>query len=221
MEKILKIAAGELGIREFPGPDHNPRIIKYAHDVGLRWVNDDETPWCSIFMNWVAWKSGFERSGKANARSWLEVGFEVLEPEPGDIVLLWREDPNGILGHVGLFLGYSQSGDRIYILGGNQQNAVSISAFETIRLLQFRRLTKEDIRLTTKVLRVGDRGPEVATLQDTLKMAGFNCGTSDGFFGPNTEKAVKELQAYSIGHLIIDGVFGPETKEYLKNLIEG
>ncbi|MCB0664496.1 MAG: TIGR02594 family protein [Saprospiraceae bacterium] len=220
MEKILKVAAAELGIREFPGPDHNPKIIRYAHDVGLRWVDDDETPWCSIFMNWVAWKAGFKKSGKANARSWLDIGFEVLEPEPGDIAIFWRETPESALGHVGIFLGYALGNNRIYVLGGNQQNAVSVSAYDTARLLQFRRLVKEDIRLTTKVLQMGDRGPEVAALQDTLKMAGFNCGTSDGYFGPRTENAVKELQAYSIGLLAVDGVFGPATKAYLKELIE-
>lgn len=52
-------------------------------------------------------------------------------------------------------------------------------------------------------LRRGDKGPEVALLQDALGIA------ADGVFGPATERALKAWQA---AHgLVPDGVCGPKT----------
>lgn len=221
MERILRIATDELGVREIEGSEHNPRIVNYAKEAGLDWVNDDETPWCSIFMNWVATKANFQKTNSALARSWLQVGFEVDDPEPGDVVVYWREKRSGIKGHVGIFLGFSSDKSRIYTLGGNQMNAVSISAYSAKRLLGFRRISKVvPLYLSTDVLKKGDKGPKVVKLQDALKMAGFNCGTSDGDYGPKTENAVKELQRSSNGQLKVDGVFGQETRLYLRDLVE-
>lgn len=220
MERILRVATDELGVREITGSAHNPRIVNYAQEAGITWINDDETPWCSVFMNWVATKAKFQRSNSAAARSWLNTGFEITDPEPGDIVIYWRESPSSEKGHVGIFMGYSKDQSRIYTLGGNQNNAVSLSAYETNRLLGFRRLRKIiPLRLSTDVLERGDKGPKVVKLQDALKMAGFNCGTSDGDFGPKTEAAVNELQTHSGGLLIVNGIFDRETRLFLKDLI--
>lgn len=219
MNNLLKIATGELGITEVSGSAHNERILQYAEDIGLSWINDDETPWCSIFMNWVALQAGVEQSRSAAARSWLNVGFSVQNPEPGDIVVYWRGSPSSHQGHVGIFLGFSSDHKRIYTLGGNQGDSVSISAYPRERLLDFRRLTSEgDIRLQDKILERGDSGQAVVELQDALKMAGFNVGTSDGIFGPKTEGGVKELQSTDFD-LEITGVFDRATRKFLLELL--
>jgi len=220
MERILRVATDELGVREITGDAHNPRIINYAQEAGITWINDDETPWCSVFMNWVAEKARFQRSHSALARSWLNTGFEVNDPEPGDIVIYWRGDPTSQKGHVGIFMGFSKDQNRIYTLGGNQDNAVSISAYNANRLLGFRRLSKiTPLRLSTDVLERGDKGPKVVKLQDALKMSGFNCGTSDGDFGEKTEAAVRELQVDSNGLLDVNGIFNKETRLHLRDLV--
>lgn len=217
MEKIIKFAAKELGIREEKDPKENPRILQYGKDTGIGMSEGDETPWCSIFLNWICLKAGFKRSNKANARSWLKVGAQIQNPEPGDIVIYWRDSKTSWKGHVGIFMGYSKDDSRIYTLGGNQGNSVSISAYPVNRLLEFRRLSKKVIRLTNKLLKKPDKGPEVSALQDALKMAGYECGTSDGYFGPLTESAINQLKKDA--QLVQDGIFDQESKIYLKSKI--
>jgi len=51
---ILKVALSQYGVKEITGRNHNKTIVDYAKESGFEWVNDDETPWCSIFINWVA-----------------------------------------------------------------------------------------------------------------------------------------------------------------------
>lgn len=221
MDSILKTAVSQLGEKEISGAqEHNRTIINYAQEAGFKWVNDDETPWCSIFVNWVAQKNKLKSSKKANARSWLKIGQKVDDaPEPGDVVIFWREDPNSWKGHVGFFFGYSQDGKRVYCLGGNQGNQVSVSAYPVNTVLGFRRLVPSQIiSLPDPVLKKGNKGDRVKALQDALKMADYNVGTSDGDFGPKTEAAVKQLQSDS-GFLKIDGVYGANTRDYLQSIL--
>lgn len=216
MDKLLKIAVAELGQKEISGPDDNPNIVNYAKEAGFAWVDDDETPWCSIFVNWVAKKAALKTSGKANARSWLLEGMNVdTAPEPGDVVVFWRGSPDSWQGHVGFFLGFSIDAERVYCLGGNQGNQVSVSAYPIDNVLGFRRLSASAMLvLPEPVLQLDAAGDEVKALQDALKAAGIDCGTSDGDFGPMTEEAVKQLQTMKTG-LAIDGVYNQATKDFL------
>lgn len=216
MDALLKIAVNELGEKEISGANDNPNIINYAKESGFDWVNDDETPWCSIFVNWCAKKANLRGSNKANARSWLKVGTKVDQsPEPGDIVIFWRGSPDSWKGHVGFFFGFSKDQKRVYTLGGNQGNQVSISAYPVDTVLGFRRLSASSITFVpNKILKLGDTGNDVKALQDALKMADYDCGTSDGDFGNKTEKTVMTLQSNS-GQLKIDGVFGGRTRDFL------
>ena len=62
---------------------------------------------------------------------------------------------------------------------------------------------------TLSLTKKGDSGIIVKILQVVLTLRGFNTGTPDGQFGPNTEQAVKEYQL-SKG-LDPDGIVGPAT----------
>ncbi|MGV8138554.1 MAG: TIGR02594 family protein [Mangrovibacterium sp.] len=221
MDKLFKIAVAELGQKEVQGSGNNAAIVGYAHEAGFEWVNDDETPWCGIFINWVAMKAGLVRSKQANARSWLLVGQNAdTSPLPGDIVIFWRGSPGSWEGHVAIFLGFSSEGTKVYCLGGNQGNQVSISAYPRDTVLGFRRLLAEPamIDLPEVTLQRGDKGDAVKALQDALKAVGINCGTSDGDFGPLTETAVKQLQSMKYG-LTIDGIYGEETRSFLLEIL--
>lgn len=219
MDKLLQIAVKELGQKEISGPEDNPAIVNYAKEAGFEWVDDDETPWCSIFLNWCALNSGLLGTNKVNARSWLLSGKSTENPEPGDVVVFWRESPDSWKGHVGLFFGFSKDASRVYVLGGNQGNQVSLSAFPTDTVLGYRRLVhSEALSLPDPILRKGNHGDKVKQLQEVLKQLGFDCGTADGNFGGMTERALKNFQATGQGQKI-DGVFGRKTRDYMLSVM--
>jgi len=220
MEQFLKIAFNELGIEEFAGNNHNPEVLKYAKDTKITGVTTDEIAWCSTFVNWVAWRSGLQFSGKANARSWLNVGAKVSVPEPGDVVVFWRESPQSWKGHVGIFLGFSLDKKRVYCLGGNQGNRVSVTAYRIDTVLSFQRLAQsKQITIPDPVLKRKSGGPAVVALQDALKLLNINVGTSDGDFGKKTEDGIKELQTRK-PNLAITGIYDAETRDLLESLLQ-
>ena len=136
--KLVEIALSQYGVSEIVGKMHNPVIVNYAKEVGIDWVVDDETPWCSIFMNWCALKAGLIRSGKANARSWLDIGTEITYPQIGDVVVLKRGTSEW-QGHVGIFINKTSNGN-IHVLGGNQGDMVKIAIYDESNVLGYRRL---------------------------------------------------------------------------------
>lgn len=220
MKNLLSVAINEIGVKEIKGTRHSKRILEYAETSGFAWVNDDETPWCSIFMNWVAKKAGLKQSGSASARSWLNVGEAINTPEPGDVVIYYRGDINSWKGHVGIFMGYSANGDRIYTLGGNQMDSVCITAYSAEKLLGFRRLNPtRKPRLPKPILKRGSKGAEVVKLQDVLKLLNYNVGTSDGDFGQKTERALKLLQSTHTS-ISANGIYNEHTRDYITMLLE-
>lgn len=66
--------------------------------------------------------------------------------------------------------------------------------------------TPRNLRLTAKPYMSGE---DVRSLQMRLIDLGYNPGSADGAFGPNTEAAVKAFQ--SAMKLTMDGVVGPKT----------
>ena len=138
MNKILEVALSQIGIKEIIGTKHSPQVLKYFHQTGFKGIRNDETAWCSAFVNWVAYIAGYQRSGALNARSWLDIGERINFPKQGDIVIFWRESVESWKGHVGIFI--NQIDDDIFVLGGNQDNQVCIKKYPVSRLLAFRRL---------------------------------------------------------------------------------
>lgn len=59
-------------------------------------------------------------------------------------------------------------------------------------------------------------GEDVKEVQKKLNYLGYNSGNIDGYFGKNTDRAVKKYQKAS--KLVVDGLVGPNT---WKKLIEG
>lgn len=138
-EKVIQKASSFLGMQEISGIEDNPKIVGMFKEIGFSWVKNDETAWCSCFVNYIAKRLNLPYSGKLNARSWLGIGEKTIDPKPGDVVVFWRESRDSWKGHVGFFMGYSHSGD-IFCLGGNQKNEVNITLYSKDRLLSFIKL---------------------------------------------------------------------------------
>lgn len=140
----VALANGELGVKEIPGKDSNERIEEYFKACGasaewaLKQENTDAIPWCGAFVGWLMRECGYPLAPEPlRARSWLEWGDKVDKPYPGVIVVLRRgADPKA--GHVGILHQISDDGKTLYILGGNQGDAVSIGAFPVTSLLGYR-----------------------------------------------------------------------------------
>lgn len=125
----MVIARAEQGQREIAGPRDNPRIVAYHQTTRLR-AHNDETPWCSSFVNWVLTQAGFRGTGSAAAISWATWGQRVPgldQGRPGDIVVLHRHGAPSSSNHVG-FLVHSENG-QVRLLGGNQGNQVKESNY--------------------------------------------------------------------------------------------
>lgn len=132
-QQWLVIARKELGQKEIAGEQDNQRILEYHKATALK-ASDDETPWCSAFVNWVMQQVGVEGTRSAAARSWLTWGKEIKEPKAGCIAVLRRG--SGWKGHVGFVVGCHD--DTIALLGGNQGDAVSVAWYPTSKVLGYR-----------------------------------------------------------------------------------
>lgn len=133
----MQIAERELarGVREYAGPADNPRIVQYHAATSFQ-ATDDEVPWCSSFVNWCLQHAGYEGTRSAAARSWLTWGEPLDQPMYGAITVLAR-GKNPAMGHVGFFTDRRPDG-KVLLLGGNQNDSVSIAAFDAPRVLSYR-----------------------------------------------------------------------------------
>lgn len=133
------------GVEEVEDVASNEDILKMLR-LDMDWPEGDHVPWCSAFVNFVAWSMRLPRSKSLRARSWLQVGRAVMTPEIGfDVVVLKRgrgrqPGPSVIKapGHVGFFAGFE--GARVLVLGGNQSDSVNIASYPKNRVLGYRRL---------------------------------------------------------------------------------
>ncbi len=131
----IKIAEGELGVKENTSKtEHNPRVMEYHATTGI--TNNDETPWCSSFVNWVMRKAGQGGTDSAMAVSWKKYGKDVGKAAYGAIAVIdWDGPGPGWKGHVGFIVG--KKGNNLLILGGNQSNAVNIKSFGTSKIVAY------------------------------------------------------------------------------------
>lgn len=150
METVFDLAQRFVGeVHELPGGQHSP-FIQWCFESCVGYGSDtpDEVPWCSAFLNRMAWLKRLPRSKSAAARSWLQVGrvLELDSAEIGwDVVILKRgagQQPGAEVfkapGHVGLFAGYHVN--VVQVLGGNQANGVTVAPFSREQILGIRRL---------------------------------------------------------------------------------
>lgn len=125
----------ELGQRERAGAADNARIMKLYRDAGHAGVAHDEVPWCAAFVGACLKRAGLASTRSLMARSYAKFGTALGDARFGAIAVLSRgRDPS--LGHVGFVVGWTD--EVLMLLGGNQDNAVSVAPFERSRLVALR-----------------------------------------------------------------------------------
>lgn len=131
----IVIAEGEKGVKENTSKTkHDPRVMEYHATTGI--TNNDETPWCSSFVNWVMKKAGKGGTNSAMAISWKKYGKKLDKPAYGAIAVIdWDGPGPGWKGHVGFVVG--KKGNNVMMLGGNQANAVNVKSFSTSKIVAY------------------------------------------------------------------------------------
>lgn len=123
----MEVAKKEIGQKEIEGSETNPRIREYHRETTLSATND-ETPWCSSFLNWVMKQAGHLGTRSAAAKSWALWGQKLELPQYGCVVVFEH--------HVGLFV--KEIPFFVCVLGGNQGNQVKESWFKKAGIISYR-----------------------------------------------------------------------------------
>ncbi len=128
----MEIARAELGTRET-----SAKADKYFEVCGAK-PDPTGTPWCAYFVGYCLEIAKYSSTKKANARSYLSWGNERTgSSQVGDIIVLWRGTKNdGITGHVGFYV--REDKDFVYLIGGNQGDAVTEAKFYKSKILGIR-----------------------------------------------------------------------------------
>lgn len=136
---IITEAKKHLGIWEWAGDDHNPKVLAMYADAGHPEIRKDEVPWCAAFVGSVLARVGIRNTGSLLAKSYLNWGVEVPsldQAEPGDI-LIFDRGTQSWQGHVGFLAG--RKGGYVEVLGGNQNNQVNITRYLEREVIAIRR----------------------------------------------------------------------------------
>ena len=115
------------GMKEIPGKQHNPIIIKWLKRLKA-WWSEDETPWCGTFVAEMLRQSDLpipQHWYRAKAYVTYGTAQSLVDIPFGAICVKGRTGG----GHVFFAVAKSANGSTIYGLGGNQSNSVNITAF--------------------------------------------------------------------------------------------
>lgn len=125
----MKTALGQLGHQEVAGSASNPQIMAYIKSSKMTWAKDDSSgknAWCGAFVYWVMKQHGYPSiKHPYRAKDWASFGKKVPTALHGAIAI--KDRARG--GHVGFVVGKNSDGSKLFILGGNQSNRVSIARY--------------------------------------------------------------------------------------------
>lgn len=112
-------------------------------------VDPVTTEWCAAFVNMILLENDLPTSESVSpfplmARSFITYGQEVTTPEKGDIVVFERGEA-GWQGHVGFYVSQTKdmsTGQIWYnVIGGNQNDRVSIDRYPADKIISIRRVS--------------------------------------------------------------------------------
>jgi uncharacterized protein (TIGR02594 family) len=163
-------ALKEFGTLEGQGGADNPKILRWANEVGAaldtnyaRWVadfyNKDSIPWCGLFMAVVTMRANKQKRPERNppnnflsALAWAAFGRQQNPAGLGDVLVFVRQGG----GHVGLYVG--EDATAFHVLGGNQSDSVNIARISKSRLYAVRRPVYQQQPASVKAYRLSGDG---------------------------------------------------------------
>ncbi|NKX66980.1 TIGR02594 family protein [Labrenzia sp. 5N] len=146
---------GRVATRDVPSQDMPPWLKEMDRRMGLHEVRDktalsgwlkfgkflgdpSKLPWCGDAVETCIVKTLPDEPVPSNpffAQNWRAFGMDAGGPLVGAIgVIRWTANS----GHVGIVVGYDAAKRRVFLMGGNQQNAVTISSFPESKFIAFR-----------------------------------------------------------------------------------
>lgn len=173
---------------------------------------------CDVFVGTVVRASGYDSDFPralekdlsylpASTDKWKKTGItKVKDMRPGDVILFLNKNGGG---HISVYVEVGDIGyiaNAHYLTHGGCYGCIDAKAkdFDKSDYKSFA-VYRQKKTYRTAFSR-GDYSSEVKKLQNFLNWAGFDCGTADGAFGKNTEKAVIAFQ--KAAGLEADGEFG-------------
>jgi uncharacterized protein (TIGR02594 family) len=146
------------GTTEIVGKESNPVIMGWAQELGIKHYNNDDIPWCGLYIAILMHRAGRPVvKDPLWARNWANFGVKVDQPMLGDVLVFSRESG----GHVGLYI--SQSSTHYHVLGGNQNNQVNIVLIAKNRLIASRRPAYNVQPLNVRKIVIDSTGTIVST----------------------------------------------------------
>lgn len=127
----LTLAMTDLGIKEIVGPKHNPKVVAMFKAAGFSGVTNDETAWCAAFVGAKLRLAGYPSANSLWALDYLKFGVKLKGPAIGAVAVKKRKNSKGVTigGHVFFVVGWDET--KVWGLGGNQNNSVSVATFKT------------------------------------------------------------------------------------------
>ena len=227
IQKILKIARSEIGVKESPAGSNK---VKYNTDYYGREVSGQAYPWCCVWVWWIFKQAGLSSllygGEKVAYCPYLMKYFQnkgqfiTSDYRTGDIVL-FNWSGGKLAEHVGIVESVSSNGSIITIEGNTSVSNDSNGGCVMRRVRSVKHIIgagrpaygKEEktVNISLNQLSLGSAGNQVKTLQHLLIAKGYSCGKcgADGDFGSNTLKALKAFQ--KANGLEVDGICGVNT----------
>ncbi|HEV7278380.1 MAG TPA: TIGR02594 family protein [Devosiaceae bacterium] len=182
------------GLTAIVGSRHEGQVLEFFAEAGHPWVKDDETAWCAAFEHAMLGRAGIKGTGSLAARSYLDWGQEVTKPQRGDVVVFKRGN-SAWQGHVAFYLGEDKT--HVWVIGGNQSNAVTVARYSKKSLLGYRRPPAPAVTRPARPAAAPAADADlVRAVQEQLLAKGYpEVGEVDGIYGTKTRGAIVAFEA--------------------------
>jgi hypothetical protein len=126
-EAVLRVAAGEIGVREATGNNDGARVMAYLKSTG----NVKGEPYCASFVHWCGLTALKERNPyprSASSVAQVKGGTrDVTTARPGATFGVWSSS-KGRVAHTGLV--EKRQGNFLVTIEGNTSNAAALGSAE-------------------------------------------------------------------------------------------